>query len=55
MLAFNLRLTSPAKTLAFSAATLELGILALIEKEAGSRYFFESLFWGSQPQQAAKT
>jgi hypothetical protein len=24
-------------------------------KEAGSRYFCESLFWASQPKQAAKT
>ncbi len=28
---------------------------ALIEGAAGSRYFCESLFWASQPKQAAKT
>jgi hypothetical protein len=27
----------------------------LIQKSAGSRYFCESLFWASQPKQAAKT
>jgi transposase-like protein len=27
----------------------------IMEERAGSRYFCESLFWASQPKQAAKT
>ncbi|MEE9339754.1 MAG: hypothetical protein V3U87_16910 [Methylococcaceae bacterium] len=30
-------------------------IQSQLQKAAGSRYFCESLFWASQPKQAAKT
>jgi hypothetical protein len=41
-------------------ATLDQAVIRLmdilsIEEKAGSRYFCESLFWASQPKQAAKT
>ncbi|WP_221902054.1 hypothetical protein [Bathymodiolus platifrons methanotrophic gill symbiont] len=29
--------------------------ITVIQKVSGSRYFCESLFWASQPKQAAKT
>jgi hypothetical protein len=34
---------------------LTMGSTLRDDHEAGSRYFCESLFWASQPKQAAKT
>jgi hypothetical protein len=39
----------------FGIVQLFFGLALLIGGGAGSRYFCESLFWASQPKQAAKT
>ncbi|NYT46865.1 MAG: cyclic nucleotide-binding domain-containing protein [Candidatus Methanofishera endochildressiae] len=41
-----------AKTVYYNLARL---YISRLRKNAGSRYFCESLFWASQPKQAAKT
>ena len=50
---FNQRYTSGV--LSFAEKDLPDKIKQAIIDSAGSRYFCESLFWASQPKQAAKT
>jgi hypothetical protein len=43
------------KTISNNRKTLETEEKSSTQRESGSRYFCESLFWASQPKQAAKT